>query len=101
MAMGPIAPIRSLQTLDQVVDLLFQMRQGLVGLGTIEVVDVPILDAVFPERKLLSHHGAVLRFLDGYDEVGLGQVGERERLRFTGLVLQRNTPLLQGVNRVT
>ena len=81
---GVIVPVRSPQSLDQGVDLLFEMRQGLVGLGTIEVVNMPILDAVFPERELLGHHGAVLRFLDGDHEIGLGQVGEREGLRSRG-----------------
>ena len=65
-------PILRLQTLDQGVDLLFEMRQGLVGVGTIEVVDLPILDPVFPERELLGHQGAVFCFLDGDDEIGLG-----------------------------
>ena len=100
MAVGFVPPIRDSQTLDQSVDLLFEMWQGFTGMGTIKVVDVPILDTVFPERELLGHQGAVFRFLDGDDEVGLGQIGEREGLGFARFFVQRNAPLLESINRV-
>ena len=57
------------QPLHETFDVRFADRQGLVGSGAVEIVDVPIGDAIRPGGKLLRHHRVVFGFLQGNDQL--------------------------------
>src|SRR5262249_55111826 len=76
------------------------MREGIVRRRAVEVVDMPVLDAVAPRGELHRNEWPMFGFLDGHDVVGGCQIGfgDRERKALIGVV--RDALLFQAIKCV-
>ena len=68
---------------DKLFHLRLDERQGKMRGLAIDVVDVPVADAVLPSWKLSANHGAMLGLQHGDDETGLGQIRGAQPCRDT------------------
>ena len=75
-------------------DFTLQLSQGIFGLGTVQVVDMPVFNSVHPIRKLLRQHPAVFGFLQGDDQVRPAQVLFCDLYRKPNVAVQVNPALL-------
>ena len=76
-------------TREEVAHLAFEVRQSVGGLRTIEVVNLPVFDAVAPRRKFGFETMPMLRFFHSDDVVSRGEIGFRHwsRKTFEGVAL--------------
>lgn len=64
----PLAGVR-LEAGDQFFDVRFHLGQGVRGHRIVEIVHVPVFDAVGPRGKARFHQSAMLGFFEGHDQL--------------------------------
>ena len=72
------ASLHGQERLHQGLHVRLADRQSLVGGGAVEIVDVPIGNAIRPGWELHHHHGVVFDLLEGNDQIGVFKVQFRK-----------------------
>src|SRR5579863_2924633 len=81
--------------------MALHLRQGLGRSGKVEIVDMPVLDALDPFWKTDMHEAAMLGLFEGNDQTRSLKVLRRGVERVAERVRERNTHLCEsaaGVN---
>ena len=73
------------QRVNEVLDARLAQRQGLVGGGVVEIVNVPIGNAIRPGGELHNHDLMVFDLPEGNDEIGVFKVQFRKLNRYSAL----------------
>src|SRR5215213_10748132 len=89
------------QSIEKMNQFIFQMWNRVIGHRTIQIVHVPVFDAVAPLGKTSGNQWAVLGLFHGYNVIGGRQIGFREGNWKALILVVRYSFFLQTRNGVT
>jgi hypothetical protein len=84
------------QFLQQTGNVLFDFGEGFLRTGGIQVMDMPIFDAVFPRGEFFSHQRPMLGLFQGDHPCGAVQILLRQGKRMAMIGRMRNAAMAEA-----
>ena len=83
-------------SLDEFVKQSAETGERLLGRGAVDVMNLPVADPRFPVGEQLLHQRTVLSFFQGNGAIGLFEIGDAKRQRYSARLVTDTEPLAFG-----